>query len=182
LYNESEIADICMYLNEFNAEADVGNHWMRTVWSNSSAMLGDPCSNKTMGGQYGFGAFAVLPNSYTEPYRVVNPAATGSNASVKIAPGASVAVSVNLFSFGPLDQPMKIDAVQTNLATDKSNALAFSFDKTTGVNGDRINLTITAPALAFATASPYATFAIRAQATDNLGKTRGRLLPGMVTN
>jgi hypothetical protein len=59
---------------------------------------------------------------------------------VKVAVGASVTIDVQLFSDGPTSGPFTVAAAESlNGAT-----LAFTWDKTSGQNGDVLHLTIKA--------------------------------------
>lgn len=78
---------------------------------------------------------------------------------------------------------MEVRAIQTNINATKTNLATFSFDKTTGLNGDIVNLTITAPSAALSTTSPYVTFAIASTVTTADGaKHNGFPFPGMIVN
>ncbi len=168
----TEVADLCE--NAFYyASADLMTGGsapsMKPLWSNANVQAGrDPCPEPSTT-QSAFGGFPVLPDSYT--------VGTDTNAAVRIAPGASRTIPVELFSFGPLPSVLSVSAKQVG-----GSGLSFSFDKTTGSNGDTVNLTITAPATALSGAKPYAIFSILVSIGQG-GQTQwGYTFPGLVTN
>jgi hypothetical protein len=183
-YDYDELADLC---DRFSSFYDLtlpnfyGVGWpgtpMAGIWSNSAVNAGHaPC---TMAGssdpEVGFGAYPVLPDSYVGPQG-------DTNASVSIAPGASVTIPVNFFSYGPLPAPITIAVTQTNTNTANTNVLTFSLDQDTGLNGSVAHLTITAPSTPLSSTTTYATFLITATiGAVNVTQPQS-VFPGLVTN
>jgi hypothetical protein len=65
---------------------------------------------------------------------------------VKIKPGWTRTVDVALFSDGPTERPWTVEAFDLGVfgvANGEPPRLAFSFDRTTGVNGEKLHLAIT---------------------------------------
>ena len=162
LVGGTEIGDMCLGGPFFDSnDLGIGT---RNAWSNSAVSLGkDPCGNPAS--SPGFGAFPVLTGG------------AGHNAAMVIPPGTSATIPVRLYSYGPLIAPMSLKALQLNLNSGGTNALTFSFDKTTGQNGDVANLTITAPATPLSSTTTYAAFAVEATVGTVYGD-----FPGIVTN
>jgi hypothetical protein len=133
----AELGDMCALVgNAFYTPTDFP-YLVQRIWSNKVAPTGhDPCLPEPAGQPY-FNSVPVL----TDTVRVPSILAPGLVASkgVTIGRGQSKTVEVDLFSEAPTPGPWTVRAVET----DGSNSLSFSFDKTTGQNGDKLALTIT---------------------------------------
>jgi len=174
---QTELADACVY-TDFYLSSTLGQT-IKSMWSNSNLAAGlAPCYEPPTSVQM-FGAFPVLTATQANKYTSINPLATNIDHIITIAPGGSATVPVKLFSYGPLGGPISLTVSQTNLSSDKSNAATFKFDKSTGTNGDTVNLTISTPQAAYSAAMPYVTFAIYSQMTDAQGTHYGYPFPGM---
>jgi hypothetical protein len=129
----AELGDMCEYVPTATQPLVAGFLVQRT-WSNASASAGhDPCVPMAASPYY-----AAVP--------VLNDAATFAGVptkAVQIPLGASKVVDVVLFSDGP-SADFSVTAFDVHLLTSLSTAdLGFSWDKTTGHNGDTLHLTIT---------------------------------------
>ncbi len=102
-------------------------------WSNAaSRTMHDPCV-PAIGDVY----FNTIPSM---PDRIpIGFFSIAETAGVKIALGSSSTIKVRLFADGPLDAW----TVSAKDVTRDGVHLAFSFDKTSGVSGDEVSLTIT---------------------------------------
>jgi len=175
--SQLELADMCI---RFSAYLDSSfSQSMYGIWSDSAVSSGQgPC---TTGGSsnlgYGFGAYPVLPDTY-----LASTYAGDTNASVGIAPGASVTIPINVFSDGPLTAPISIAVSQLNANSANTNVLGLSLDQNLGLNGSVVHLTITAPTTPLSSATNYAAFMVTATLPAANGSTPQGIFPGLVTN
>jgi hypothetical protein len=103
-------------------------------WSNASAAAGhDPCVPAPQGQAY-FNAIAVLPDSLAF--------AGTTTQGVKIPNGGSRTIAVDLYSDAATTGPITVSAFDYAATFGQSPALSFSFDSTSGLNGQHLNLTI----------------------------------------
>jgi hypothetical protein len=72
---------------------------------------------------------------------------TVSAKGIKIQTGQSRTVELELFSDAPTSGPWKVGAIDYAAMRGHAPHLQFSFDKTTGQNGDKIHMTITVSAV-----------------------------------
>lgn len=126
-----ELGNPC-FLSEPSAQLDGGASVGR-AWSNA-AMRGyhDPCL-PAPSGPY-FAAVPVMNDAIT--ISVSSPKTKG----VKIAAGQSKTIELQMISDGPTGGPWTVSATSVWGAND----LSFAFDRTSGQNGERLHLTITA--------------------------------------
>lgn len=123
---------------------------VQRVWSNASAAAGhDPCLPLLPVETY-FNAAVVLPD--TASFDGV------STEAVQVPVGESRTVELDLFSDGPTSSPLSLSAIDlATLNGSGAPALSFSFDGTTGQNGDKRQLTVHAEK-AFPSGMPFAVF------------------------
>ncbi len=142
----SELGDMCEFAHA-SFQPLVGSNFVQRTWSNVSAAAGhDPC-------------VPVLATPYVEaavnvPDRLFDIAGqTLTTRGIALAVGSSATVEVDLFSDAPTDADWTVVAFD---AASKFNMmpteLTFSFDKATGHNGDKLQLTVTRVAAA---SSPF---------------------------
>jgi len=113
-------------------------------WSNTQiAQYHDPCVPTPNSTPY----FASVPIMNDE----VSPPGDYPTKGIQIAVGQSKTVDVQLWSDGPTSGPWTVDALV--LPGFPADALAFAFNRSTGQNGEKLRLTITAKA---ASAVPFA--------------------------
>jgi len=115
---------------------------VQRIWSNKAAMAGgDPCMPLPQGDVY----FNSVPQ-VTDTFSVTGGSgSTTTYKGVKIAVGQSATVPLKLFSSGPTSGDWTVEGIdgQYIRTQDPTQALLkFSFDKTTGHNGDTVNMTI----------------------------------------
>jgi hypothetical protein len=129
-----ELADMCeLYASSYYTPPDLPYEVQRT-WSNASgAASHDPCVPVPPGEVY-FNS-ALLPTD-----KIVLGDGWGVTHGVEIPLGASRTVEIDLYSDGPTSGPWTVAAA----TYPTPGALDFSFDTNTGVNGDKVHLTITA--------------------------------------
>jgi hypothetical protein len=141
LFGGTESGDLCVPEKDaFVKLAEVGYTVQRT-WSNKLAKAGnDPCAPNMPGSAY-FNSAPVLPESVT----LTLPANFGGGnvptKGVKIPVGQKRTIEVDLFSDGPTTGPWTVSAIDA-LAKAGGSTLDFSWDRTTGVNGEKLHLTI----------------------------------------
>jgi hypothetical protein len=124
-----EIPTACVY--EPAAMLDGGAYWRS--WSNSAmAAYHDPCVPYPDSQPY-FAAAPTLPDTVT-----LLGAATKA---VKIPVGQSKTIEVQLFSDGPTSGPWTVSIANPTPSAKNPTA---SFDRTTGTNGEKLHLTLTA--------------------------------------
>ena len=134
-FTGGEVGDMCEHRGDVTIRpADVG-YAVPRIWSNAAARAyHDPCVPAPTS-PYAAAA-PVLPDMVT--------LGTATVAGVKIPVGASRTIDVQLFSDGPTSGPFEVSAVESKGGT----TLSFTWDKTDGLNGDVLHLTITATSAA----------------------------------
>jgi hypothetical protein len=123
--------------------SDLGYEVQRT-WSNLSAAAShDPCVPATTGSAF-FDSAPVLPDTvtFTSP---ITPNITTQGITIPV--GQSKTIEVDLFSDGATTGPWTVTAADV-LSTYYGSygipaSLSFAWDRTSGVNGEKLHLTIT---------------------------------------
>jgi hypothetical protein len=128
----AELGDMCeLYTSSAYVPPDLPFTVQRT-WSNASAAAShDPCVPIPSGEVY-FNS-AIVPTD-----NVVIAGGLAITHGVKILASESRTIEIDLYSDAPTSGPWTLSA-----ETAAVGALTFSFDKNTGVNGDKVHLTIT---------------------------------------
>jgi hypothetical protein len=140
-----ENGDLCHQVTQFTyTPADMSSP-VQKIWSNRAAAAGtDPCGPESPGQSY-FNSAPVVSDTVTFADSSTTPVPTKGVYIQAPDPytGAtnSRTIDVQLYSDGPTSGPWKISA--SDFSDSNSDYLGFSFDKTTGVNGDTVRLTIT---------------------------------------
>lgn len=128
----SEVAHPCSQLAGVTLD---GGFVASRTWSNAAiAALHDPCL-PVDGTPY----FASVPIMTDVVHATANVATKG----VKVAVGQSKTIEVQLFSDGPTSGPWTVSA---KIAPGSPPNATFAFDRTTGQNGEKLHLTVTATA------------------------------------
>ena len=145
LLGGGEAGDLCGTdgTSAYISVAAFNSDWVQRTWSNASAQGShDPCVPEISGAF--FDSAPVLPETVT-----FDSALTGSvtTQGVTIAQGQSKTIEVDLFSDGDTGGPWTVSA-QDLLSTYYGSygvpqTLTFSWDRTTGQNGEKLHLTIT---------------------------------------
>ena len=132
----SEVADLCAQWPSSYFVADSLPYTVQRTWSNAAAAAGrDPCQPE-LDGETFFNAVPTLTD--TVHAGTATPPVT--TLGIAIAPGTSKVVDVVLYSEADVG-PWTVSAVSVPVG---EGNLSFSWDKTTGNNGDTLHLTITA--------------------------------------
>ena len=135
-----ELADMCEFNQDSYAVPTGSKYMIQRSWSNKAAKASqNPCRPLVTTQPY-FNSYPVLPDMVS----VSGGGTTITTPGVKIPVGTSKVVDVNLFSEAATTGPWTVSAYDYNYFTTGANArMTFAFDKTTGVNGDVLHLTIT---------------------------------------
>lgn len=137
LWPLGEVGDLCAQESAAFFKASFGYYVQRT-WSNAAAAAShDPCV-PAAGGEAYFNSAPVLDET------VSIDVGTGPTPTkgVKIPVGTKKTIDVDLFSDAPTSGPWTVQAVDVERLLTGTPTLRFSFDRTTGVNGDKLRLTI----------------------------------------
>jgi hypothetical protein len=131
-----EVGDMCaQFPDAFTKLPELPNYVQRT-WSNASAAAGhDPCVPALSGEVY-FNTAPVLEDNIV----ILGIGTQG----VKIRPGTSKTIELDLFSDGDTGGPWKVAAKDFSEVLGWPKTLSFSFDRTSGENGEKLHLTINA--------------------------------------
>jgi hypothetical protein len=134
-----EIGDMCAQNpGAFYTPSDLA-FVVQRAWSNSAAAAShDPCEPELPGEVY-FNSVGVLPNTLID----VGGESFNTNA-VSVNVGSSVTVPVDLYSDGPTSGPWTVQALDAQTLEGGPAALSFTWDSTSGQNGQTLHLTITA--------------------------------------
>jgi hypothetical protein len=127
-----EVGDLCALVgNAFYIPTDFP-YLVQRIWSNQVALTGhDPCLPEPAGQVY-FNSAPVLTDTI--------PSMVGTTKGVHIPVGQSKTIEVDLFSEASTPGPWTVAAKEVGNGGVQN--LTFSFDRTSGVNGDKLNLTI----------------------------------------
>ena len=134
-----EVGDMCArFPGSFFQPSGFG-YTVQRIWSNASVKVGkDPCQPELAGETY-VGAVPLLSDAVT----ISDQGQSIQTKGVQIAQGQSKTVPVQLYSEGPIG-PFTVAA--RDLSQSGTN-LSFSWNQTTGQNGDVLQLTITVNAI-----------------------------------
>ncbi len=162
-----EVGDLCAQFSSSQYTPTDFPYVVQRGWSNKSAKAGtDPCQPKIDATPY-FNTAPVFPDKVPSRYGILTK-------GVKVPVGQSKTIELDLYSDAPTSGPWTVSAQV--LGKGGASPVTLAFDKTTGQNGDKINLTITAKT-AFTNTTKTGTLMINSQ----LGQTR-RIWLGVVGN
>ncbi len=139
LLGGGEIGDMCAQFPGVFVEPPGLAYTVQRTWSNKAAKEGhDPCVPQPAGEVY-FNAAPVM----TDTAPLTSGGGTTQVTAVTIPVGQSRTIPVDLFSDGPTSA-WTVTAIDPapQLTNPPETLLGFSFDKTTGQNGDVLQLTI----------------------------------------
>ena len=136
-----EIADMCAESQGAYVTPSGLGYVVQRTWSNKAALAGhDPCIPAASGAYFNSGA--VMPDMVPLSL-VVNGAPQQVNVKgVSIPIGSSKTIELDLFSDAATTGPWTVSARDFTVPP-QMPIVTFSFDKTSGQNGDKIHLTIT---------------------------------------
>lgn len=131
----SEVSDLCAQSSTAFFTPTPYAYRVQRSWSNLAAAAShDPCV-PAVAGPY-FNSAVVLPDS-------ANLDPSGSTQVVKIAVGKSKTVEIDLFSDAPTNGPWGVKAIDVDSFSGGATNLDLALDRASGVNGEKVNLTIT---------------------------------------
>jgi hypothetical protein len=135
-----ETGDMCaQFDNAFTKFAELPKFVVQRSWSNKAAKAGhDPCQPGLPGAVY-FNSAPVLPDQVSYSYFGQMVKVRG----VKIALGESRTIDLDLFSDGDTGGPWKVEVEDFSALMGQPAKLSFDLDRDTGVNGEKLHLTIT---------------------------------------
>jgi hypothetical protein len=137
-----EAGDLCVQeANAFYVPTDLGSTVQRT-WSNQLAKAShDPCSLNLPGTVY-FNAAPVLNDTVSFSSQFIGGSVTTKGITIPV--GQSKTIEVDLFSDAATGGPWTVDTFDLLSAfTQSAPTLNFAWDRTSGVNGEKLHLTIT---------------------------------------
>ncbi len=169
LQGNAEDGDLCAINDGFGRGDSSYPFLLSRGWSNMAAAAGnlDPCQPDVLTGQPFVGAYPNMPDTVNLQGQ--------SGPGVVIPVGQSKTIEVGLFTFEPTAAFTVVarQAVEVNPPT-----LTFSWDKTTGSNGDTLHLTITSVSQG---QQGFETFAIQAY-LPGMADTQKPTWAGVVTH
>jgi hypothetical protein len=135
-----EIGDMCaQFASSYTVFPELPGYLVQRSWSNVAANAGhDPCVPALPGSVY-FNTAPVLPDTITASMFGQMVSLKG----VKIPVGTSKVVELDLFSEAKTSGPWTVTVKDGAAAFGGKALLDFSLDKDSGVNGEKLNLTIT---------------------------------------
>jgi hypothetical protein len=142
LLGGGEVGDMCaQFPTSFTTFSELA-YAVQRIWSNASAKAGhDPCQPALPGEVY-FNSVPVLPDNLT----VTTFGGTITERGVHIPVGQSKTIQLDLYSDGPTSGPWSVAVKDWAATTGGTALLNLSLDKNSGVNGEKLNLTITVKA------------------------------------
>jgi hypothetical protein len=137
LLTGGEVGGMCAYVPNIDLTPSSFPYTVQRTWSNASAAAShDPCVPIPTGEVY-FNSAPVMTDTII--------LGSGSTVGVEVPIGMSKTIPLDLYSDGPTSGPWTIKAIDVaSVYNGEKSALSFSFDKTSGQNGDVVNMTITA--------------------------------------
>ncbi len=136
-----EVGDMCAQEQSSFVQFPELAYQVQRIWSNAAVKAGsDPCIPSPQGDVY----VNAIPETSDE-FTVTSRGQTYTYKGVSIPVGQSKTVVLDLVSSAPTSAPFTVEVIDSNQLFNPSATpvLKFALDKTQGVNGDKINLTIT---------------------------------------
>ena len=134
-----ELGDMCEYVDAAFQPPGRNDFLVQRIWSNKSAAAGhDPCV-PVLSQPYAAAA-PEMPSML--PFTNVFGAAVQTE-GVTVQMGQQVTIDVDLFSDAPSTADWDLKATDVGALSGNPTTLSFSWDNTTGNNGDKLHLTIT---------------------------------------
>jgi hypothetical protein len=171
LLGGGEVGDMCAQNpGSFTTFSEL-NYVVQRIWSNATVKTGgDPCLPVPTTEVY-FNAFPEMSDTFS----VTTHGGTATYKGVKIAVGASKTIPIDLYSSAATANPWTVEALDSNqlISTTAAPLLKFKFDKASGQNGDKLNLTITVVTAGRSNTEPFLL-------VSKLGQTQLNLWAGVV--
>jgi hypothetical protein len=134
-----EVMDMCAQNPDAFYQPSDFAYTVQRGWSNSAALAShDPCEPELPGEVY-FNSIGVFPNTL-----ITAGGQSFSTDAVSLTVGSSKTVDVDLYSEAATSGPWTVEAVDAQSLGGGPAALSFSWDATSGENGQVLHLTITA--------------------------------------
>jgi hypothetical protein len=142
-YSSGEVMDMCEVNPGSVFEPSGFDFLVQRGWSNEAALAShDPCQPGTPGEVY-FNSVAVLPST-----PIHSGGTSFTTNAVSLTVGGSKTVEVDLFSDGPTAGPWTVQAMDAESRMGMGpSVLSFAWDATSGQNGQKLHLTITASSM-----------------------------------
>ena len=135
IFGGGETGDLCAQEPTADFKPDGFGYYVQRSWSNVAAAAGqDPCVPAVATPPY----FNIAPTSPPGPLTISFMGFSFVTAGWTIPVGTSQTFEFQLYSSAATD-PITVEATDLN-----GTALSFTWDVTTGINGDKLNLTINA--------------------------------------
>jgi hypothetical protein len=155
-----EVGDMCAMTATANFRPDGFAYMVQRTWSNLAAASGqDPCVPAATDLPYFNSAARTPPDQIT----MTSFGGQLDTEGFVIPVGSSRTIQFEIYSTDATDMPVTLKAIDLSAQrSGKPPTLQFSFDRNTGVNGERLNLTITALA-ASSSRSGVTSFEVRSE-------------------
>ena len=142
IFGGTEAGDLCAQEADAFAKLSGFDFTVQRTWSNKAAKAGhNPCVPAAASAYFQSGPVQNDDVMFTLP-----PNFGGGDVATKgvtIPVGKSKAIEVDLFSDGPTSGPWTVSAEDTLAKFGAGATLDFAWDRTTGVNGEKLHLTVT---------------------------------------
>ena len=139
--NGGEVGDMCQYNPGSNLVDPELGHLVQRIWSNEEAAAGhDPCVPHPDGDVY----FQAAPAATDTVTLSFSSGADVTTSGLQIPLHSTRTIDVDLFSDEPT-APIAVSALQwpSDPAVEQPADLAISWDRTSGINGETLHLTVT---------------------------------------
>jgi hypothetical protein len=158
-----EVGDMCAINSNAAFKPSEPSGFAFTVqrsWSNLASLAGrDPCVPAPTDAPY----FNSAPRTLPDAIQMTGFGGDLTTEGFTIPVGTSRTIELEIFSTDATDMPVTLKAIDLSAQrTGRAPTLEFSFDRNSGVNGERVRLTITALA-ASSTRSGVTSFEVRAE-------------------
>jgi hypothetical protein len=136
-----EVGDMCaQYDSSFYKDSEIG-YVVQRSWSNAAAAAGkEPCVPVPASEVPYFNASPRLDDDVS--------LTIGLTKGINVPVGKSKTMELDLFSSAPMSGPMTVDIAAFGSGGTSTPPVTFALDKATGVNGDKITVTVTSNAAA----------------------------------
>ncbi|MBV8761938.1 MAG: hypothetical protein JO257_31885 [Deltaproteobacteria bacterium] len=149
----AEVGDLCEYLDTAYIR-DPSGYMVQRTWSNAAAKAGhDPCVPAPAT------TYISAAPVFTDPVSIDGFTGPRTTKALKLAVGASKTIEVDVFSDTPTPDAFDIQVDDSAALSGGPAELTFTWDKSSGKNGDKLHLTVTR-ATAPAQGSPGSIFTL----------------------
>jgi hypothetical protein len=143
IFGGSEAGDLCAQNQGVFYKPQGFDYVVQRTWSNALAKAGkDPCAPNIAGLSY-FNSGPVLGEDVTLDLSVLGAGVVQTKGAM-VPVGKSKTIEVDLFSDGPTSGPWSVSAIDMLAQyTQQPSTLDFKWDRTSGLNGEKLHLTVT---------------------------------------